>query len=113
MPQQTALTHLLFGEFVRAHKFAMIHFWATWHGDDVQMKQLIESQIPGDLLGRVAFATFEVDPAEHHEICRQHNLLNVPFLAFYRDGSLVRTSTGLAAAEVIIQYLTELVDEGA
>jgi thioredoxin 1 len=113
MPQQTPLTNASFSEFVRIHKLAVVHFWAIWNGHDVQMKKLIESQIPDDLSESVAFATFDVDPPEHHEICIQHKILNVPFLAFYRDGSLIRTIVGLHNPEVISQYLRELLNESA
>jgi len=46
MPQSTPLTPASFVEFVRVHKFAIVHFWAIWNGHDVVMKKLIESQIP-------------------------------------------------------------------
>ena len=35
-----------------------------------------------------AYGRLDVDPPEHWGICRQHNVLNVPFLALYRDGTL-------------------------
>jgi thioredoxin-like negative regulator of GroEL len=111
VPKRTPLTRESFVKFVRGHKFAVVHFWASWNDHDVRMKKLLESEIPSDLSERIAFATFEVDPAEHHEICRQHKVLNIPFLAFYRDGALVRTSTGVLAPEVITQYFKNLVDE--
>lgn len=75
------------------------------------MKKLLESEIPSDLSERIAFATFEADPAEHHEIFRLHKVLNIPFLAFYRDGLLMRTRTGMLPQEDITQYLKNLVDE--
>ncbi len=111
MPQSTPLTHASFSEFVTANKFALVHFWAIWNGHDVAMKKLIESQIPDDLAKRVALATFDVDPPEHHELCKQHQLLNLPCLEFYRDGSLVRTSIGLPTPAVLTQYLQELVED--
>jgi len=111
MPQSTPLTPTSFVEFVRVHKFAMVHFWAIWNGHDVEMNEFIESQIPDDLANRVALAIFNVDPPEHHELCRQHQLLNLPFLEFYRDGSLVRTSIGLLAPAAVIQYLKEPVED--
>jgi len=43
-----------------------------------------------------------------HEICRQHKIVNIPFLAIYRDGSLVGTVTGLHKQK-ILERLAELV----
>ncbi len=108
-PQQTPLTSDTFSEFVRGHRFVVVHFWAAWNGYDPLMQRLLESQIPDDLRESVAFARFDIDPPAHHELCRQHNVLNVPFLAFYRDGSLIRSVTGMRTLEVITEYLRELV----
>ena len=105
------VTHETFGEFVRTHRFAVIHFWASWNGIDKMMSRLLESEIPVELREQVSFASFDIDPAAHHELCRQHQVLNVPFLAFYRDGVQVRTVTGMRKPEVISDYLRELVHE--
>jgi thioredoxin-like negative regulator of GroEL len=107
----TPLTDTSFSQFVRGHRFALVHFWAVWNAYDLRMRALLESQIPSDLSDRVAFGTLDIDPAEHVELCKQHGVRNVPFLAFYRDGSLVRTLTGLRVPEVIVQHLRELVDQ--
>ena len=68
-----------------------------------------ESPIAATLIDLIAFATLDVDPPEHHQLCRDHKLMNVPALAFYRDGSLNRTGTGLLAPEAFDRYLTELI----
>ena len=77
------------------------------------MRTIIESQIPWDLAEQVAFAKLDIDPQPHHEICLQHRILNVPFLAFYSDGSLFRTNTGLLMAEALIGHLRDLVESTA
>ena len=66
-------------------------------------------EIPDELRDTVKFASFEIDAPAHHELYRQHNVLNVPFLAFYRDGSVMRTLTGMRKADVITDNLRELV----
>jgi thioredoxin-like negative regulator of GroEL len=108
-PQQTPLTGDTFSEFVRAHRHVVIHFWAAWNGYDQMMQRLLESQIPEELRELVTFGRFDIDPPAHHELCRQHNVLNVPFLAIYRDGSLIRSVTGMRTPGVITEYLRELV----
>ena len=112
MLQQTPLTHESFWGFVRSHEFALIHFWATWNGYDAQMRKLLDEQVPNDPEPRVAVGTLDTGPQEHWEICRQHKV-HVPFLALYRDGSLIRTSTGLAAGEPLIQDLLHLLADSA
>jgi hypothetical protein len=79
----TALTHTTFQEFVRSHRFVVIHFWAVWNGYDVMMRRVIESVIPEEFQIQIQFATFDVDPPEHHDICREHKVMGPPFLAYY------------------------------
>jgi hypothetical protein len=66
----------------------------AWNAYDRNLKRLLEQRVPEDLRNQIAFGTFDVDPAEHWEICRQHAVLNLPFLAFYRDGTCLETLTG-------------------
>jgi hypothetical protein len=104
-----ALTHTTFREFVRSHRFVVVHFWAIWNGYDVAMRRLIESAVPAELHEQIHFATFDIDPPEHHEICREHRVMGPPFLAYYRDGLLAQTVVGLQTPEVMIQNLKTLV----
>jgi len=105
----TDLTHESFAPFVATHRFAVVHFWAVWNGYDVEVKQLLAERVPADLRNRIAFGWFDVDPPEHWEICKQHNILNIPFLAVYRDGNLVETVTGKREDHIMIEHLRRLV----
>ena len=108
-PSHTPLTSDTFSEFVRGNRFVVIHFWAAWNGHDAMMQRLLESQTPEDLRASVSFARLDIAPPAHHELCRQHNVLNVPFLAFYRDGLRMRSVTGMRTPEVIAEYVRALV----
>jgi hypothetical protein len=108
-PHQVPLTSDTFSEFIGSHRFVIIHFWAAWNAADNLMQRSLESQIPTEFRELVTFARFNVDPPGHHALCRQHEVLNLPFIAFYRDGSLVRRVTGMRTPEVIIEYLQDLV----
>lgn len=105
----TELTNASFQNFIRANRFAVIHFWAAWNGYDARMKDLLESQIPAEVGRQIVFGSFDTDPPEHHDLCRQHKILNLPFLAFYRDGSLVNSLTGIRTPEDVIVSLRNLV----
>lgn len=105
----TALTHTTFREFVRSHRFVVIHFWAVWNGYDVTMRSLIETAIPEEFHAQIQYATFDVDPPEHLDICREHRVMGPPFLAYYRDGSLVQTVIGLLKPDEMVQNLRTLV----
>ena len=112
-PIITALTHETFTEFVRSYRFVVIHFWAVWNVYDITMRRLIESGIPEDLHAQIRFATFDVDPPKHHDICREHNVMGPPFFAYYRDGRLVQTVIGLQNPDVMIRNLRALTHEAA
>jgi hypothetical protein len=107
--QLTQLTGDTFWEFVRGNRFVAVHFWAAWNGSDFMMRRLLESQIPKEVSDLVAIAELDIDPAAHQELCRYHNVLNVPFLAFYREGLLFSSLTGMRSPEVITEQLRELV----
>jgi Thioredoxin len=110
MVKWTTLTNLSFEEFTRLHEFAVVHFWASWNRYDVQTKELIESQTTDDLSEQIAFASFDTDSLDHHEICRHHKVINLPFLAFYRHGALVHTRIGMLSAEALLQHMRQLID---
>ena len=90
------LTEQTFAEFVRAHRFVVIQFWAAWDRNlDQQMRRLLDLEVPAELREQIAFASVDVDAAVHYRLCREHGVINIPFLALYRDGSLVETVMGL------------------
>lgn len=109
MANITRLTPASFGDFIRLHKHVLIHFWAAWNRYDDEQKRVIESEIPEDLAARLAFGSFEVDPPEHHQICMELKIRNLPFVALYREGVLLRTSTGVLNQRKMVQFLREFV----
>ena len=110
--QLTQVPSETFWQFVQSNRLAIVHFWASWNGDDFLMQRVLEG-IPKIVLKEAAIGQLDVDPPAHQGLCRAHNVLNVPFLAFYRSGRLVRTFTGRPASQVITQRVKEFVDESA
>ncbi len=109
MRNVTELTQATFREFVRVSRFAAVQFWAAWNGYDREMTAILRSQIPSDLARLIALATFDTEPAENHQIVREHGVLNLPFLALYRDGSLTHAVTGMRKPDEIVACLRGLV----
>jgi len=102
------LTNSSFLGFVHEHRFVVIHFWAKWNRYDDRVKTALDT-LPVEIANLVAIGTFDTDPPEHWELCRGHNILNLPFLAFYRDGDLVRTLPGIRPDDVL-HRIRELID---
>jgi thioredoxin-like negative regulator of GroEL len=100
----TALTHESYAEFVRSHRLAVVHFWAVWNGYDAEMKTFLETEIPAAWRDIVAIGVLDTDRPEHQGLCRQLPIRNLPFLAFYRDGVLMATITGLRQQEVLERF---------
>ena len=103
------LTHETFLEFVTSCPFAVVHFWAPWNERDQLMSQLLASHVPEKLRRQIAFASFNIDLPAHLELTRQHKVHDVPLLAFYRNASLIGTTTGVRAPGIMRKYLRELV----
>jgi thiol-disulfide isomerase/thioredoxin len=96
-----------FLEFLIGHRFVVIHFWAPWNERDRLMERLLAS-LALDKASQVAFASLNIDLPEHIELARQHKVFDVPLLAFYRDGLLVRTTTGMHTRGALTKHLREL-----
>jgi thioredoxin-like negative regulator of GroEL len=68
----------------------------------------ILTQLSPKFAGRIGFASFDTDPPEHHAIVRELCVMNLPFLALYRKGAVVKTFTGmrpLREIEAALQWL--------
>jgi thiol-disulfide isomerase/thioredoxin len=107
--KSSQLSHKTFTSFVRSNRFVVIHFWAAWNGYDEIIRKLLDSQIPEDLKLLLAFASFNTEAPEHHALCIDHKVLNLSFLALYRQGRLEDRIIGLQPLEVIVDRLKALV----
>jgi len=105
----TELTQATLEDFVQANRFAVVHFWASWNGYDVRMKNILASEVPEELSRVVAIGRLDTERTEHHDLCRRYEIRNLPFLTFYREGLLVETLTGLRESVEIIGHLQRLV----
>ena len=101
------LSQETFLEFLISHRFVVVHFWAPWNERDRLMERMLAS-LASDKASQVAFASLNIDLPEHIELARQHKVFDVPLLAFYRDGLLIRTTTGMYSSGVLAKHLREL-----
>lgn len=109
MSPKTTLTNVTFAAFVQTQKIGIVHFWARWNAHDFLMRDILASQVPADLRAQIAFAEFDVDSEGHEEVSDLQRVVNVPFLACYRDGEFVDGMTGMHSPEVIVRWLTKLI----
>jgi len=112
MPEEQIMPNPLsqetFLEFLIGHRFVVVHFWAPWNERDRLMERMLAS-LASVKASQVAFASLNIDLPEHIELARQHKVFDVPLLAFYRDGLLIRTTTGMYSRGVLAKHLRELI----
>lgn len=105
------LTHETYADFVALNSFVVVHCWAVWNGYDHQMRAALAEQMPR--FPQLTFAEFDIDPPNHHQICRDLNVQGPPFLALYRDGSVVTTRVGLMERADLHAFLDGLLNPAA
>jgi hypothetical protein len=107
--RQLSLSADSLDEFLRKHRFVAIHAWAHWNQYDNQMRKVLESLASEPMWLAVAFARIDVTLPQNHAFCRRLNVINLPFLPFYRDAVIIQSAIGMKAPDAIAAYLRELV----
>jgi hypothetical protein len=78
-------------DFIRANELVAVHFWAPWNAYDQCLKQILKNYIISQPeFSKVVFASFDTIPPDHHELCKQLQILNLPYLAIYREGIFIK-----------------------
>ena len=80
-----------FAHIIASAPVAAIHFDAAWDGHrDATRAKMLEAQAA--FVDRAAFA--EVDVDKEGDLAKAIPVLNVPLVAYYRDGKLVAAKIG-------------------
>jgi hypothetical protein len=109
MAEVTRLTRETYAAFVGGHRFAAVLFDApAW---DMTYRLGTEQRFASAAVamdGRAAFGFVDVDGPEEVELCRMLPLANVPTVAYYRDGTLVRAVIGIG--QDYVACMTAVID---
>jgi hypothetical protein len=90
-----------YDDVVKASGSMLIHFWASWNKNDETVREtLSEMEKSGDLSGITVYQ-YCVDVSDNHLRCKKMGILNLPYLAYYENGELIRTKTGISDATMI------------
>ncbi len=90
-----------------AHSVVAIHFWAEWNGCDPVMDQRIQ-EIQPRLDGRIHFVSCDIDNFHCAELCKQCNVVNIPFLAIFVDGQQRTGIMGLLQSDELVATINDL-----
>ena len=100
----TELTSANFAQNIQKEGITLVDFWAEWCGPCQMQIPVIEelSQERSD----INVCTVDVD--EEGSLAAQYAIANIPALAFFKDGQMVKKMVGFHSREEIDMTLSSL-----
>lgn len=96
-------------ELTTKNPAAVVHFGARWNSfDRTMLRTLVE--LEPEFSGKVKFGFIDIDENATIEVLRQIDLVNVPTLAYFKNGENVLTRTGMRPMDDIRQQIQSLLD---
>lgn len=89
-------------EVMEADKTVLIDFYADWCGPCKMMSPIID-KIAEELDGNVKICKLNVDEAQ--DVAMKYNVMSIPTLIIFKNGSVVDTIVGLRSKEEILETL--------
>ena len=89
-------------EVMEADKTVLIDFYADWCGPCKMMSPIID-KIAEELDGNVKICKLNVDEAQ--DMAMKYNVMSIPTLIIFKNGSVVDTIVGLRSKEEILETL--------
>jgi thioredoxin 1 len=94
----THLDEMTFGDFVQAHPFAVVDFWAEWCGPCRRVGPVID-ELAGEFAGRVAFA--KVDTDANQRLSMEYAISAIPAILLFSHGHVADRIIGAYPKEEI------------
>ena len=82
-----------FRSLINAKSTFVLHFWADWNGYDIEQKEYFEALDNGVI--SIPFYQMNIDAKENIELCKAHNVMGPPTIAFYQNGKLQERVVGI------------------
>jgi len=82
----------------------LVDFWATWCGPCRMLAPILE-QLDAELGGKVKIAKIDVD--DEVELARRFQIMSIPTLLLFKDGTLTDKRVGLQSISELKQMLGE------
>ncbi len=80
----------------------LVDFWASWCGPCTMLSPILE-EVAKEKEGIIKVGKVNVD--EEAELATKYGIISIPFLAFFKDGKLVKSSVGLIPKEDILALI--------
>lgn len=78
-------------EVLQSKEPVLVDFWATWCGPCKMLSPVLD-ELMTELDGKVKLGKVNVD--EENELAIQYNVMSIPTVILFKDGSPVQTSVG-------------------
>jgi len=95
-PKEEPVTTLkadTFPAFIEKHDRVFVHFAAAWNGYDRMFIPHVVNAAR-QLVDKIHFAAIDIDVKENFNLCVEHRVSNVPFIAIYESGKLIESGAG-------------------
>ncbi len=100
------LSDASFDSFVSGNAVALVDFWAPWCGPCRMVSPAVE-KLAAEYAGRVAFGKVNVD--ENPSTSSRFNIMGIPTLLIFRNGSPADSIVGALPKAAIAQRLNRFV----
>lgn len=92
-------------EIAKTSGVCVLDFWAEWCAPCKALAPVLK-QVADEFFGKVKVLKVNIDEAP--AIATQFDVMSIPTLVFFKDGEIVKKTTGVAGKETIQNILNEL-----
>ena len=92
-------------EVINSDMPVMVDFWATWCGPCKMLMPTVE-EIANEYNGKIKVGKINVD--DEMELAMQYKIEVIPTLLFFKDGKVVKKTTGVLEKKEIQKIIAEL-----
>lgn len=100
--EPVSLTDAAFDDFISKYPLAVVDCWAPWCGPCRMVAPIVE-ELAKEYKGRIAFGKLNTD--ENHTIAMRFQIMSIPTLLVFKDGSLVDRIIGAMPKSILISRL--------
>ena len=89
-------------EVLKAEKTVLIDFWAEWCGPCRMLSPVVD-QVAEEMGDQIIVGKVNVD--EQPALAQKFNIMSIPTLLVFKNGSVVQTSVGVRPKEEIVNLV--------